>query len=91
MRTGVTTAPNHQNTGFKFNDRSSTTEYAKVTSPYFAKATKGKKVHDHKVNCVAQGSAQENGHISTSRLNRLPDFHLTPINLIICKVSRNDY
>ncbi len=39
---------------------------------------------------VVQNSAQETGHISTSRLNTLLCVHLKPINLIIFKVSHND-
>ncbi len=40
---------------------------------------------------VVQNSAQKTGHISTSRLNTLLCLHLKPINLIIFKVSHNDF
>ena len=41
--------------------------------------------------CVAHGSAQETGHISTPPLNALQHVHVEPINLVICEVPHNDY
>ena len=41
--------------------------------------------------CAIQNSAQKTGHISTPRLNTLLCLHLEPINLVIFKVSHNDF